>query len=264
MDDLYNYLKVYKPKVKGMSSSNSNTQNMAFVSSSNNISTNGAVNTAQAVNTTNEVSTANTQVNSTFSSNIDNLSDAVIYDLEEMDLRWQMAMLIMRARRGHFARECRALRNQDTKHKECTRRSVPVETPASTALVSCDGLGGFDWSDQAEEGPNYALMAFSSLSSDTKKSKLMVLGYKSGLKSVEERLEFFKKNESIYLKDIKIVDNFKKGLGYKSHNAVLPPYTGNFMPPKPDLSYTGLDEFADKPVAKNNKSSEEETKAVKK
>nr|GEU83424.1 hypothetical protein [Tanacetum cinerariifolium] len=62
----------------------------------------------------------------------------------------------------------RALRNQDNKHKESTRRIVPVETSASTALVSCDGLGGYDWSDQAEEGPNYALMAFTSLSSDSK------------------------------------------------------------------------------------------------
>nr|GEU88647.1 putative ribonuclease H-like domain-containing protein [Tanacetum cinerariifolium] len=65
-------------------------------------------------------------------------------DLEEMDLRWQMAMLTIRARRGHFAMECKAPRNQDTKHNESTRRSVPVETPASTALVPCDGLGGYD------------------------------------------------------------------------------------------------------------------------
>nr|GEY88093.1 ribonuclease H-like domain-containing protein [Tanacetum cinerariifolium] len=46
--------------------------------------------------------------------------------------------------------------------------SVPVETSTSIALVSCDGLGGYDWSDHAEEGPNYALMAFSSSSSDSK------------------------------------------------------------------------------------------------
>ncbi|GKG16371.1 hypothetical protein Tco_0358694, partial [Tanacetum coccineum] len=37
-----------------------------------------------------------------------------------------------------------------------------------TTLVSCDGLGGYDWSDQAEEGPNYALMAYSSSNSDLK------------------------------------------------------------------------------------------------
>ncbi|GJW30318.1 putative ribonuclease H-like domain-containing protein [Tanacetum coccineum] len=165
--------------------------------------TNGAVSTAQAVNTANRVSAANTQVNA---SNIDNLSDAVIYeflaiqpnnpqlvhkdlqqihpdDLEEMDLRWQKAMLTMRARRflkntgrkltingnesigfakskvecynchkrGHFAKECRTPRNQDYKNKERTRRIVPMETSTSTALVSCDGLGRCDWSDQAEE-----------------------------------------------------------------------------------------------------------------
>nr|GFA32086.1 hypothetical protein [Tanacetum cinerariifolium] len=80
MHDLYNNLKVYEPKVvKGMSSSNSSTQNMAFVSLSNNTSTNEAVSTTQSVNITNRVSTTNTQVNAAFSLNIDNLSDVVIY-----------------------------------------------------------------------------------------------------------------------------------------------------------------------------------------
>nr|GEV06125.1 hypothetical protein [Tanacetum cinerariifolium] len=59
-------------------------------------------------------------------------------------------------------RECRALKNQDNKHKESTRRSVPIETTTSNPLVSFDGLGGYDWSDQAKEGPNYALVAFTS------------------------------------------------------------------------------------------------------
>ncbi|GKF61166.1 hypothetical protein Tco_0181220, partial [Tanacetum coccineum] len=62
---------------------------------------------------------------------------------------------------------CRAPRNQDNKNKESSRRSVPVEISTSIALVSCNGLGGYDWSDQAKEGPNYALMAFSSSSSDS-------------------------------------------------------------------------------------------------
>ncbi|GKE55488.1 hypothetical protein Tco_1494673, partial [Tanacetum coccineum] len=47
-------------------------------------------------------------------------------------------------------------------NKESSRRSVYVETSTSIALVSCDGLGRYDWSDQADEGPNYLLMAFSS------------------------------------------------------------------------------------------------------
>nr|GEX73694.1 ribonuclease H-like domain-containing protein [Tanacetum cinerariifolium] len=54
-------------------------------------------------------------------------------------------------KRGHFAKECRAPRIQDTKHKESTRKTMPVETPDLTALVSCDGLGGYDWSNQAKE-----------------------------------------------------------------------------------------------------------------
>nr|GEU41987.1 hypothetical protein [Tanacetum cinerariifolium] len=62
-----------------------------------------------------------------------------------MDLKWKMAMLTMRARR-----ECRAIRNQDNKNKENSRRSMAVETSTSTALVSCAGLGGYNRSDQAE------------------------------------------------------------------------------------------------------------------
>ncbi|GKE14722.1 ribonuclease H-like domain-containing protein, partial [Tanacetum coccineum] len=116
-----------------------------------------------------------------------------------MDLRWQMAMLTMRARRflkntrrkltvngnetigfdkskvecyncqkrGHFAKECRALRNQENRNRENTRRVLPVETTTSNALVSCDG-SGYDWSDQAEEGlTKFALMAYSSTSSNS-------------------------------------------------------------------------------------------------
>ncbi|GJS96730.1 retrovirus-related pol polyprotein from transposon TNT 1-94 [Tanacetum coccineum] len=74
MDDLYNNLKVYEPEVKGMSSSSSSTQNMAFVSSLNN----NTSSSNEAVNTTHGVTTASTQVNTTYSTNIDNLSDAVI------------------------------------------------------------------------------------------------------------------------------------------------------------------------------------------
>ncbi|GJV29148.1 hypothetical protein Tco_1385596 [Tanacetum coccineum] len=118
MDDLYNNLKVYEPKVKRMSSSSSSTQNLAFVSSSNN---NTSI-TNEVVNTAHGVSTARTQVNVANSTNIDNMRDVVICaffasqpnspqlihedlqlihpnDMEDMYLRWQMAMLTMRARR---------------------------------------------------------------------------------------------------------------------------------------------------------------------
>ncbi|GKF26528.1 hypothetical protein Tco_0082422, partial [Tanacetum coccineum] len=188
MNDLYNNLKVYELEVKGMSSSSSSTQNMAFVSSSNkNYSiTNGAINTAQAVNTAHGVSTSSTQVNAA------NLSDVFIRsffasqpnspqvahedlqqihpdDMEEIYLRWQMAMLTMRARRflKNTGRKLTSSKKSRQQGKESSRRIVPVETSTSITLVSCDGLGGYEWSDQAEEGPNYVLMAFSSSSPDS-------------------------------------------------------------------------------------------------
>ncbi|GJR39344.1 hypothetical protein Tco_1215028 [Tanacetum coccineum] len=72
LDDLYNNLKIYEPEVKGTSSSSTNTQNIAFVSSNSTSSTNGAVNTAHGA------TTASTQATAVNSTTIDNLSDAVI------------------------------------------------------------------------------------------------------------------------------------------------------------------------------------------
>nr|GEU94728.1 hypothetical protein [Tanacetum cinerariifolium] len=62
--------------------------------------------------------------------------------------------------------------------------------------------------------------------------------------------------------ECQIVDNYKKGLGYENYNVVPLPYTRDFMPPTPDLSFTGLDEFVNEPVVDNCKamSSEEEPK----
>ncbi|GJZ89665.1 hypothetical protein Tco_0661447 [Tanacetum coccineum] len=57
--------------------------------------------------------------------------------------------------------------------------------------------------------------------------------------------------------ECQIVDSCKKGLGY---NAVPPPYTGNFMPLTPDLTFTGFDEFVNKHVVENRKSDEEVSK----
>ncbi|GJW48684.1 hypothetical protein Tco_0080330 [Tanacetum coccineum] len=123
MDDLYNNLKVYEPEVKRMSSSSSSTQNMAFVSSSNNNtrSTNEAV--KYVMNQPNSPQLVH-----------EDLQQIHPDDMEEMDLRWQMAMLTMRAKR-----ECKALRNQDNKNKESSRRSVPVEISTSTAWFRVNG-----------------------------------------------------------------------------------------------------------------------------
>ncbi|GJZ47902.1 hypothetical protein Tco_0601734 [Tanacetum coccineum] len=162
-DDLFNNLKAYESEVKGTSSSTTNSHNVAFLSSSSTNSATRSVNTARGVNT------ASTQGATDSLTTVENLSDAMIYsffssqpttpqfdnedlqqihpdDLEEIELR--------------------APRNQDSRNMKPTRRIVPVEETTSNALVSqCDGFG-YNWSDQAEEGPtNFALMAYSLTSS---------------------------------------------------------------------------------------------------
>nr|GEW61177.1 hypothetical protein [Tanacetum cinerariifolium] len=183
LNDLFYNLKIYKAEVKSSSSTSPTTQNIAFLSSQNTDSTN------ESVSAVTSVSAASTKV---LVSALPNQIDAD--DIEEMDLKWQMVMLTMRARRflqrtwrnlgangttsigfdilkvecynchmrGNFTREC--MSPKDTRNKETQRRNVLVETSTSNALVSqCDGVGSYDWSFQADEEPtNYALMAFTS------------------------------------------------------------------------------------------------------
>ncbi|GKA43406.1 hypothetical protein Tco_0736130, partial [Tanacetum coccineum] len=73
MDDLYNNLKIYEAEIIGSSSTNQNTQNIAFVSSNITSSTNEAVKTAHYVSATNSKNNASTLPN------VDSLSDVVIY-----------------------------------------------------------------------------------------------------------------------------------------------------------------------------------------
>nr|GEV91235.1 putative ribonuclease H-like domain-containing protein [Tanacetum cinerariifolium] len=194
-------------------------------------------------------------------------------DLEEIDLKWQLALLSMRANRffqktskkitingsdtagynkakvecfncyimRHFARECRVLRNQEnkTKSQETTRRTVNVEDTSSKAMVAIDGAG-FHWSYMANnEAPtNMAFMALS----DSELEKIS--NEKDALETKIDKFE----NASQSLDKLigsQVSDNSKKGLGYVSYNVVLPPHTRMFSPPRIDLSPNGLLEFTE-------------------
>ncbi|GJU24118.1 putative ribonuclease H-like domain-containing protein [Tanacetum coccineum] len=152
---------------------------------------------------------------------------------------------------GYFARECRASKNQDYKNKESSRRNIHVETPSSIALVSCNSLGRYSWSDQAEEGPNFTLVAYSASSSDSEKLE-KVQTEKDSIQINVNKLENASKSLDKIIES-QIVNNCKKGLGY---NTVPPPLTRNFMPLKSDLSFLGLEEFANELVVETKRSDE--------
>ncbi|GKA73767.1 hypothetical protein Tco_0780069 [Tanacetum coccineum] len=171
--------------------------------------------------------------------------------IQQMLITWSDAVICGRwlwlynEAQGTLARECRAPRNQENRNRENTRRVVPVETTTSNALISCEGISGYDWSDQAEEGPtNYALMAFSSSSSDSEVSNDSTCS-KSCLKTLETLKSQYDQLHKDFKKSELMVLSYKLGLGY---NVVPPPYTGNFMPPKPYLSFSGLEEFVNEPI----------------
>ncbi|GKC89799.1 ribonuclease H-like domain-containing protein [Tanacetum coccineum] len=195
-------------------------------------------------------------------------------------------------KRGHFSRECRALRNQGNRNRDAPRRNAPVDTSTTNALVVQDGIGGYDWSFQAEEGiTNFALMAYTSQGSSSSSSsdseleealkekddlKLKLekfeessknltklinsqisakdkagLGYDSQINENEVVHSVFNSRESD-VDDSPVNDRFKIGEGF---HAVPPPYTGNYMPSRPDLSFAGLDDSIYKTKVSETKTS---------
>nr|GEX13860.1 hypothetical protein [Tanacetum cinerariifolium] len=195
LDDLFNNLKIYEAEVNGSSTSSHNTKNIAFLSSNYTDGTNKSVSVVPSVLAASSKASVSTLPN------LDNedLNQIDADDLEEMDLKWQMAMLTMRARRFlqktgrnlgvngiatirfdmskvecynfhrrcHFSRECRSPR--ENKNKDTPRRTIPVEVSTSNALVSqCDVVGDHDWSFQADEEPtSYVLLAYASSGSSS-------------------------------------------------------------------------------------------------
>nr|GEZ69777.1 hypothetical protein [Tanacetum cinerariifolium] len=159
IDDLYNNLKVYEADIKGSSGSSSNSHNVAFVSAESTSSTN-ELNAAYSISTaTGHSSQAQEDLEQTNQG-----------DLEEMDIKWQVAMLSM-ILRGNFARDCRSAKNSGNVSRDAgnagyrgrdnDKRHAKEED--EQALVVQDGLGTYDWSYQVEEeATDFALMAFTS------------------------------------------------------------------------------------------------------
>nr|GEY70233.1 ribonuclease H-like domain-containing protein [Tanacetum cinerariifolium] len=274
LDDLFNNLKIYEAEVKSSSSPSPTIQNIAFGSSQNTDSTN------ESVSAVTSVSAASTKSNSPQLDN-DDLKQIDADDPEEMDLKWQMAMLTMRARRrGQFERECRS--PKDTRNKETQRRNVPVETSTSNALVSqCDGLESvearivvyqqnenvfeedikllkldvmlrdnalvdlrkkFEKAEQERDELKVKLEKFQTSSKNLSQLLASQITDKTGLgydnqvfnSTVFDCDELISSKSDVSMPTSPVHDSYKSGEGY---HAVPLPYTGTFMPPKPDLVF---------------------------
>nr|GEZ88351.1 ribonuclease H-like domain-containing protein [Tanacetum cinerariifolium] len=213
-DDLFNSLKIYEAEVKSSSSASTSTQNIAFVSSSNNDSTN------EPVSATTSVSAVSAKIPVSHLPNEDSLSNAIdADDLEKMDLKWKMAMLTVRAKRflqrtgrnlgsngptfmgfdmskvecynchrkGHFVRECRSPKDTRRNGAEAMTGVFKLKRSLPTMLL---------W-------PSYLQVL------------LLIMSDES-------------------LPPSPIYDRYLSDNGY---HVVPPPYTGTFMPPKPDLVF---------------------------
>nr|GEU71633.1 ribonuclease H-like domain-containing protein [Tanacetum cinerariifolium] len=235
LDDLFNSLRIYEAEVKHSSSLGNSTQNIAFVSSSNTDITTDLVSAATSV------SAICAQLPVSSHPNINSLSNAIIFsffasqstspqldneDLKQIDkigrnlgdnrattMGFDMSKVECYNchRKGHFARECRSLKdNRRTVAVEPQRRH---EEPANFALMAIPSSSSAS-DNEVKSCSKVCLKAYDELHSqydkltiDFRKSQFDVLSYQAALESVEARLVLYKQNESILQENINMLKN---------------------------------------------------------
>ncbi|GJX95827.1 putative ribonuclease H-like domain-containing protein [Tanacetum coccineum] len=152
-DDLYNNLRVFKSDIKGSTASSSCTQNVAFVSSES----------------TNRSSSYSDELKYSFFANQssspqldhEDLEQVDEFNLEEIDLKWQVAMISMILKKFYK----KTGRRLQFDAKEPVGFDKTKEEPKALVTLNGDGV---DWTGHAEdEQENFALMAHSNSCSNT-------------------------------------------------------------------------------------------------
>ncbi|GKC06446.1 ribonuclease H-like domain-containing protein [Tanacetum coccineum] len=205
-DDLYNKLKSLEFDVKGYAPKPSSLANAAFVSTASTNNNNDTSSNHSPSYSTSSSYSGNREASSSHGSVVDDVIHSFLaesepkqqlayedlkqiekLDLEELDLKWQMAMLSIRvqkfekkagrkikfngqeaarfdkklvqcykcSQKGHFARECRAKASQDSQRYSAYKtQNAGKKTDDSQALISVDTF--INWQDHedahADEG----------------------------------------------------------------------------------------------------------------
>nr|GEX66437.1 hypothetical protein [Tanacetum cinerariifolium] len=252
-DDLYNNLRVFERDVKGTIASSSNTQNVAFVSAKNTSSTND-VSAAYSVSSP-SVSKSHKEGSSSYTDEIihsffanqssdpqldyDDLEQISDDDMEEIDLKWQVAMIFIRIKK-FYKRKCRKLQF-DTK-------DLVGFDKTKVKCFSCHKMGHFTRGCRAKGNQDNIRRDAGNSGSDNE--------VKSCSKACEES----------YAKLKKLYDDQRDKLGDASIEITAytlalkssPPMTENYMPSGPDVEidyskftydskHTSADESASKP-----------------
>nr|GEV74856.1 hypothetical protein [Tanacetum cinerariifolium] len=275
LDDLYNHLKVYESEVQKKLEPNSH--NMAFISSVKHNRGNEEVNTAS-------VSTASTNV-STGSANIrvasisqdtacayiasqssgsqikfEDINQIDEDDMEEIDIKWNMALLSMRANR-FWKKNGKKIsiqgidvagfdKSKDRGRRDIYRQGSKVKEQDPKALMAIDRVG-WDWSYMANDEENHALV-----SDEEAPTEFALMAKTSAESEVKARLVELRNQEHKYCKKIRVlefktesstdcIENLKKELEFikkekDGYNVVPSPPAQIYSPLKKDMSWTEL------------------------
>ncbi|GJZ85979.1 hypothetical protein Tco_0657589 [Tanacetum coccineum] len=223
--------------------------------------------TNEAVNTAHEVSTASSQGQASSSTYVDDVMFSFFAkqsnspqldnedleqndtdDLEEMDLKWQVAMLTMRVKRflkktgrnmNFNSKETIGIDKTKVECYNCHRRGYQIGLESLKARIVVHQK------NEAVYEEDIAFLKYD-VKFETSSKKLTKLinskirvNNKTGLGYDSQMNESEVVHSESDVDNSPVNDRFKTCEGF---HAVPPPYTGNYMPSRPDLSLAGLDD----------------------